>query len=93
LLVILLVMLVVWASMVSNAQDLPIPRPVLFFPLMIWAAFRGRLLGACLSGRCCACYCRCRFFPDLYLYAGSTELMTETALCLTFMWRPCWWQR
>jgi hypothetical protein len=32
LLVILLVMLVVWASMVSNAQDLPIPRPVLFFP-------------------------------------------------------------
>jgi hypothetical protein len=27
-----------------------IPRPVLFFPLMIWAAFRGRLLGACLSG-------------------------------------------
>jgi PAS domain-containing protein len=26
-----------------------------------------------------------RFFPDLYLYAGSTELMTETALCLTFI--------
>jgi PAS domain-containing protein len=26
-----------------------------------------------------------RFFPSLYLYAGSTELMTETALCLTFI--------
>lgn len=86
LLVILLVMLVVWASMVSNAQDLPIPRPVLFFPLMIWAAFRGRLLGACLSGALlCLLLSLPGFFPDLYLYAGSTELMTETALCLTFI--------
>ena len=86
LLVILLVMLVVWASMVSNAQSLPFPRPVLFFPLLIWAAFRGRLLGACLSGSllCLLLSLPC-FLPGLYLHAGVAELMNDTVLCLTFI--------
>ena len=86
LLVILLVMLVVWALMVSSAQNLFIPRPVLFFPLLVWAAFRIRLLGACLSGSllCLLLSLPC-FLPGLYPYAGATELMNDTVLCLTFI--------
>ena len=85
LLLIMLVMLVEWCSMVSNAQSLPFPRPVLFFPLLVWAAFRGRLLGACLAASLlCLLLSLPSFMPGLYLHGGVAELTTDAVLCLAF---------